>query len=61
MVGKELYGERAMFLYDLVDPDDILEAYDLPDFSEYITTTGGDVCRYRIYGCNPPFFELVEK
>ena len=61
MSGKDLIKARTTFLYDTVDPDVIVDMYDCRDFTEFITRTGGDVCRYRVYGMSPMSFTLCEK
>ncbi len=54
--NEKLYKERYEFFMQQIDPDYILRMYDDCEFSEYVSSMGGDVATYRVYGkCKDDF------
>lgn len=52
---------RLRALEQRVGFDYILDTYSSADFTEYVTSTGGDVCRYRVYGSSEGEFRVYAK
>ena len=48
--------KRYAHLEKEVGFDYILETREAPDFTEFVTSTGGDVDRYRVYGTSEDNF-----
>ena len=44
--NEKLYKERYEFFMQQIDPDYILRMYDDCEFSEYVSSMGGDVATY---------------
>lgn len=58
---KSISDKRYDYLSEVTGFDYVLEEYDGRDFTEFITKTGGDVQRYRVYGDNTDNFIITEK
>ena len=59
---NDLVNRRMMYLFDTTGIDYILETRDCGrDFTEFVTSQGGDVCRYRVYGTDEDNFKLYAK
>lgn len=52
---------RRKFLDENVGYDYIMETRELGDCTEFITSMGGDVARYRVYGDKPDEFKVYCK
>ncbi len=53
---------RRKYLLDNTGIDRIIETCDVVrDFTDFITTQGGDVVKYRVYGTSDKDFALYEK
>lgn len=49
---------RVEFLLESRGVDYIIETRETRDFTEFVTSQGGDVCVYRVYGNNDKNYEL---
>ena len=61
MRNDKVAKERKKCLRENIGYDYILEVREEEDFTEYITSTGGDVCRYRVYGDKSDKMMVVAK
>ena len=52
---------RMEFLEQNVGFDYIIEAHETKRFTEFITSTGGDVVRYRVYGNTDEDYSVTAK
>lgn len=48
--NESIHEARRKYFMEEIDPDYILETREGPDFTEFVSSMGGDVTRYRVYG-----------
>ena len=58
---REIDAVRQLVLDQAVGFDYILETRHFSDFTEFIVSTGGDVCRYRVYGSREGEYHVCAK
>ena len=58
---EKIQEARLKWFLDEIDPDYILETRQDPDFTEFISSMGGDVTRYRVYGDTEADFRCYAK
>ena len=61
MSMNDLANARRKYLDKYVGFDYILDEYHDRDYSEFITSMGGDVSRNRVYGSSMADFRVYEK
>ena len=70
MINNKLHEQRRRYLLDHTPTDRIIDEYlsygafhngVYEGYSEFITSAGGDVTVYRVYGQNPDKFMCVIK
>ena len=65
MTSSELHQKHMEYLFDNTPTDRIIEDRGIHNsgklYSEFVTSAGGDITVYRIYGDNPAQFKCVIK
>ena len=60
-MNPTLHNARLTFLLNNTPTDRVIESYYDQQFSEFVTSAGGDVTVYRVYGSAPSQFKVVIK
>jgi len=58
MKCSKLHEARRKFMLANTPTDRIIEEYECRDYSEFVTSAGGDVTVYRVYGNAPDRFNV---
>lgn len=58
MKGSKLHEARRKYMLANTPTDRIIEEYEDREYSEFVTSAGGDVTVYRVYGYSPDTFNV---